>query len=107
MAETKPKFRDELDKFAQTNFGEPISKLKETQRSDALTLGYLLKIRNELLPGSVPDEFEELHEYITDAQNDRTVDFIFRDNNHVTIVQSKHRASDKNEHEAEFDSFRN
>jgi hypothetical protein len=88
MSERKAKFRDHLDQFAKQYFGEPTSRLNEKQRSDALVLCYLLSVRNALLPGSVPDDFEELQSYISDAQYDRTADFIYRDDsNHVTIIQ--------------------
>jgi hypothetical protein len=107
MTDLKPKFRDELDRFAETHFGAKISNLGEKQRSDALTLCYLTQIRNALLPGSVPDEPEELQDYICDSSYDRTVDFLYRDdNNHVTIIQTKHRAPSKSEDASEFESFR-
>ena len=107
MTEQKPKFRDHLEKFVTEHYGAPISSLTEMQRSEALTLCYLLSIQSVSLPGSVPDDFEELSEYICDGQYDRTADFIFRsDDNHVTIIQAKHRSPQKPESEPDFDSFR-
>jgi hypothetical protein len=74
MNAPKAKFRDRLDKFAEEHFGDSIGRLNDKQRSDALTLCYLLEVRNALLPGAVPDDFEELNNYVCDAQYDRTVD---------------------------------
>jgi hypothetical protein len=35
------------------------------------------------------------------------IDFLYRDdNNHVTVIQSKHRASGRDESEPDFDAFR-
>jgi len=107
MAELKIKFRGHLEKFAEERFGDTLGKLNDKQRSDALTLCYLLDIRNALLPGSVPDDFEELQGFMCDSKDDRTIDFLHRDDNrHVTIIQSKHRGADKRESEPDFDSFR-
>jgi hypothetical protein len=107
MAELKIKFRDELEKFADKHFGQKLGRLNDKQRSDALTLCYLLEIRNALLPGSVPDDIEELQGFLCDGSDDRTVDFLYRDDDkHVTVIQSKQRSPDKNESEPDFDSFR-
>lgn len=107
MSDRKAKFRDHLDKFAADHFGSTISKLNDKQRSDALTLCYLLDIRSALLPGAIPEDLEELQEYICDGKDDRMIDFLYRDdNNHVTIIQSKHRASGKDKSEPDFDAFR-
>lgn len=106
MAEQKPQFRDELENFSKKN-GTPLNRLNDGQRSDTLVLGYLLLVRNALLPGSVPEEQDELRAHICDNAGDRFVDFIYRDDNgHVTIVQSKFRGKDKSEDESHFDSFR-
>ncbi|MFH1158972.1 MAG: AIPR family protein [Pseudomonadota bacterium] len=108
MNERKAQFRKELDRFSVEYFETTTDKLGSNgMRSDALTLCYLLSIRNHLLPGAVPDDFEELKKCICDGSSDRTADFIYcDDNNHVTIIQSKHRAHHKDESEADFESFR-
>jgi hypothetical protein len=107
MVDQKPKFRDHLDVFAQEHYGIPTSRMSDTQRTEALTLAYLMSIRNVLLPGSVPDDFEELRDYFCDGQYDRAADFIYRsDENHVVIIQSKYRGASKSEIEADFDAFR-
>lgn len=107
MTELKAKFRDELEKFAEQTFKTTLSSLTEKQRSDALMLCYILRIRNALLPGSLPDDFDELKDCICDEASDRTADFIYRDDNkHVTIIQSKHRGQGKTESESDFESFR-
>lgn len=107
MSEPKIKFRDELDRFAKERFGSEIAKLNDKQRSDTLTLCYLLNIRAALLPGSIPDDLEELQSCICDGKSDRAVDFLYRDdNNHVTIIQAKHRGAGKSESESEFEAFR-
>jgi hypothetical protein len=64
MSEKKAKFRDHLEKFAEDRFGGKMSRLNDKQRSDALTLCFLLDIRSALLPGSIPEDFEELQQYI-------------------------------------------
>ena len=107
MADQKLKFRDELENFAERSFGTSMAKLNDKQRSDALVLCYLMTIRNALLPGSIPDELDELQSYICDGKSDRMVDFLYRDdNNHVTIIQAKHRAPSRGETEAEFEAFK-
>ena len=104
MAELKIKFRDHLEQFAEQKFGGKLGRLNDKQRSDALTFCYLLDVRNALLPGAVPDDIEELQGYMCDNTGDRTIDFLYRDdNNHVTIIQAKHRGADRLESEPDFE----
>ena len=107
MTQYKAKFRDELDRFSREYFNSGIATLKDKQRSDALTLCYAMQVRNALLPGSMPDDFDELQNHICDGASDRSVDFIYRDDNrHVTIIQTKHRTQEAREEESEFHNFR-
>lgn len=107
MANQKAQFRDELDSFAKLHFKAGISNLKDAQRSDALTLCYAMQVRNALHPGALPDDIDDLRNCLCDGASDRSVDFIFRDDQrNVTIIQTKHRNSEKREDEADFQSFR-
>ncbi len=107
MAEQKAQFRDELESFVKKQYQTKLSSLNDKQRSEALLLCYMAQVRNALLPGSVPEEFDELRSHVCDNGGDRFVDFIYRDDSsHVTIVQAKYRSKDKGEDESHFDSFR-
>jgi hypothetical protein len=107
MSGQKAQFRDAVKQFVQDTYGCEISSLSEIQRSDALTLAYILKIFNQRNPGLFPDDIEELRLNIVDGAGDRGADFIFKSDTQIYIFQSKYRKSESHENETDFDHFRN
>jgi hypothetical protein len=57
------------------------------------------------MPGLVPDDEQEIMDSIVDGPNDAGVDFIYRNDGRVVIVQSKYRAPDKPEGIEDFTHF--
>jgi AIPR protein len=106
MAQQKAQFRDLVKQFCIDNYGCDISSLSDIQRSDVLTLTYILKIFNQRNPGLFPDDIEELRLNIVDGTGDRGADFIFKSDTQIYIFQSKYRKPEASEIESEFDYFR-
>jgi hypothetical protein len=105
MNQQKAKFRDALELFSKSQFKLDLGKLSHIQRSNALLLCYIQKVRNVLLPGSLPDEIEELNDCIVDGKNDRNVDFLHRQDGLVTIIQVKYHSPGATENPKEFVDF--
>ena len=66
---------------------------------------YIESIVSRLTPGLVPDDPDEIEHYIVDGPNDGGVDFIYRTEGRVLIVQSKFRGTDKHEDAEDFSHF--
>lgn len=102
----KLQFRDAVAEVAKQLFGQEISSLSDMQRSDSLTIAYLLQIENQLTPGAYPSDPQELLERICDKKHDGFVDFVFRDDaGNVTLIQSKYRKAERDESESDFAAF--
>ena len=70
-----------------------------------MTRCYVQEVVRKLSPGVVPDVDEDLDQYIVDQKNDCGVDFIYRTEGHVLIIQCKYHGPEKSEKEAEFSHF--
>jgi len=98
----KMKARDELITSFEKETGNKFTALPERQKSIAATKFYLHEIHNSL--GAYISE-DDLDEGLVDGKNDLGCDFIYRDDGHVVIVQTKFRASGVEEASAEISHF--
>lgn len=74
------------------------------QRSQWMTRAFIRTLAR-LSPGSVPDDPEDLEEAFTDGSCDGGVDFLWRSEGHVLIVQAKYLGSGKTQSDEEFTYF--
>ena len=93
----KPKFREYLNADVAKRLKAPFDSLKDTERSKEMTRFYIRSLVSKLTPGLVPDDPEEIDDYLVDGPNDGGVDFIYPSEGRVLIVQGKYRGADKHE----------
>lgn len=93
----KPKFRDYLKADVEQRLKVSLDSLQPTIRSKEMTRFFVKDILSKLTPGLVPDDLEEIDDYIVDGPNDGGVDFIYPSDGRVLIVQAKLRGGDKYE----------
>ena len=93
----KPKFREYLKEDVEKRLGTSFDGLQHTDRAKEMTRFYIRAIASRLTPGLVPDDPDEIDDYIVDGPNDGGVDFIYPADGRVVIVQSKFRGADKYE----------
>jgi len=70
-----------------------------------MTRFYVQNVIAKLTPGLIPEDWDDIDDYIVDGANDGGADFIFRSDNAVLIIQSKFRGRDKNEDPSELSYF--
>src|ERR1051326_928355 len=107
MAQKKQNFRDELRDYTKRSSGQPFDDLNDFQKSQWMTRTYLELILRVMNPGLIPDDPEDFEAAFTDGPSDAGVDFMFRSDGHVLIVQAKYRRHGKEESEPDFDYFCN
>jgi AIPR protein len=103
--EKKPTFREYLIADVEKRLKVNFDSLQHHVRSKEMTRFYVKSIVSKLTPGLVPDSDEEIDDYIVDGPNDGGVDFIYRTEGRVLIVQSKYRGPDKHETPEDFTHF--
>jgi hypothetical protein len=86
----KLKARDELTRLTEKDLQTKFGSLNAKRQSVAATKFYIREIRN---PVSSSIAEEDLSFGIVDGANDLGCDFIYRDDGHVLIIQSKYRNS--------------
>lgn len=101
----KPNFRDATVEFAPKCTGELWTNLSPRQQSEVMLRSYLHNVQQVILPGSVPDDVEELDASIVDAAGDCQIDYLYRNENFVHIVQVKFRGKGKVENTDDFIAF--
>jgi hypothetical protein len=84
----KLKARDELIRLTEKDLQTKFGSLNAKQQSVAATKFYVREIRN---PVSSSIAEEDISFGVVDGANDLGCDFIYRDDGHVLIVQSKYR----------------
>ena len=92
MKEKKPRkehFRGALKNFVEQEKRMEWGKLSHVQRSREMTEFYVTKVLRVLQPALVPDDDEEIARSIVDGSGDEGVDFLYRGDNRVLIVQTK------------------
>lgn len=88
MAELKRVAREELQGFAKSRYMTDFATSSPKKQSILATKYYIQEIYNRTR-APIPDD-EELDGSIVDGPNDLGIDLIYRDNNHVVIVQTKY-----------------
>jgi len=89
--ETKIKFRDELKSFVRKHYETEIEKLDSVQRSKTMTRFYVDKVRRVFNPSLIPIDMDDLDACVIDGADDCGVDFLYRSDGAVLIIQSKFR----------------
>ena len=87
----KPKFREYFREDVEKRLKVSFDSLLPTVRAKEMTRFYVKAIVSRLTPGLVPDDPEEIDDYIVDGPNDGGVDFIYPAEGRAVIVQSKFR----------------
>jgi len=104
MTDLKVHARDELIEFTKIELGFDFRKANPKDQSLAATKFYVLKMYNQV-SSSIPDD--ELDTAIVDGARDLGCDLIYRDNNKVTIIQTKYRTQNTSESPADITYFQN
>lgn len=84
----KIKARDELIRVTEDEIGQKFSSLSQNQQSISATKFYVREIHNPLRNNISEDD---IIDSVVDGKNDLGCDFIYRDDGHVLIIQSKFR----------------
>jgi hypothetical protein len=98
-------FRDRLIAWVKQNRKAEFSNLNSIEQSKEMTRFYVKEVLAKVSPGCLPDDMDEIDDYLVDGPNDGGADFIYRSENSVLIIQSKFRGRDKREEIAEFTHF--
>ena len=109
MEGKKEWFRDFLIDWVQKNRSLSFDRLSLDQQSKEFTRCYVREVLAKLTPGLVPDDPEDIEDYLVDGSNDGGADFIYRSDGdpqgRVLIIQSKYRGRGKSEDPKELISF--
>jgi hypothetical protein len=105
IKQQKAHFRDAVREFFQKRSGESFDKIDSFQRSQWMTRFYTGEMLRVLSPGLVPDDEHDLEDCLTDGPSDACVDFIYRADGHVLIIQAKYRKQGADEDESQFGHF--
>jgi hypothetical protein len=97
MDTKKPKFREYFIEDVEKRLKTPFSELQNTVRAKEMTRFYVKHLLSKLTPGLVPEDNEEIDDYIVDGPSDGGVDFIYPSEGRVLIVQSKFHGAEKHE----------
>jgi hypothetical protein len=104
-SEKKLKARDRLKEFAASKLSIPeFDKLPVDEKSVVLINFYINEIHNKTKTLIDEQDFED---GLVDGKGDLNIDFIHKDDGLVTIIQSKYRATAKNEDSADILYFQN
>jgi hypothetical protein len=103
--ERKEWFREHLNDWVKSRRKALFDSLSSPERSKEMTRYYVQEVVSKLTPGLIPDDFEDIDEYVVDGPNDGGVDFIFRSEGYVLIIQSKYHGNDKREDQKEVTHF--
>lgn len=103
--ERKEWFRDYLIEWVKHNRKAKFDELDPVARSKEMTRYYVSEIVSKLTPGLLPDDLEDIDEYIVDGPKDGGVDFFFRADGYVLIIQSKYHGKGKSEDPKELSHF--
>jgi hypothetical protein len=102
-------FRDFLIDWAQKSRSLSFDRLPPDQQSKEFTRCYVREVLSKLTPGLVPDDPDDIEDFLVDGTNDGGADFIYRSEGdpqgRVLIIQSKYRGRGKGEDPKELVSF--
>ena len=102
--ERKEWFRDHLIDWVKEKRNFSFDSLSHQDRSKEMTRYYVKEVVSKLTPGLIPDDLDDIEDYVVDGPNDGGVDFIFRSEGYVLIIQSKYHAKGKLEDHKEVSS---
>ncbi len=105
MEQRKEWFRDNLIDWVKTNRKADFNTLSTIEQSKEMTRFYLKEIVAKVTPGALPDDEDDIDDYVVDGANDGGADFIYRSDNSVLIIQSKFRGRGKNEEQESLSHF--
>lgn len=105
MEAKKDWFRPKMLEWVKTIRRIDFDKLNRIDQSKEMTRFYLKEIVAKLTPGSLPDDMDDIDDYIVDGANDGGIDFIYKSENSVLIIQSKYHGPKKSEDESEVTHF--
>jgi hypothetical protein len=97
VMETKVKFRDEFKKFVSEIKEVDIDRLTPIKQSKAMAEFYLQKIQKVITPALVPTDEDDFENCVIDGSDDCGVDFLYRSDGIVLLIQAKYRGFGKNE----------
>lgn len=101
-----PIFRSIIKEFTIKSVpGTDFDGMQPAVRSKYMTRAYISEIVRKLSPGLLPDVDEDIEPYITDMKDDCGVDFIYRSEGCVLVIQAKYHGPEKQEKESEFSHF--
>jgi hypothetical protein len=102
-------FREFLIDWVKTNRKASFDTLTPEQQSKEFTRCYVKEVVSKLTPGLIPDDHDDIDEFLVDGSNDGGADFIYRSDGdpqgRVLIIQSKYRGRGKSEDPKELISF--
>lgn len=101
----KERFRDSLIAWVKEHRKTDFNSLSPIDRSKEMTRFYVQEIVSRLTPGLIPEDFDDIDDYVVDGSKDGGVDFIFRSEGYVLIIQSKYHGSGKSEDQKEVADF--
>jgi hypothetical protein len=101
----KPGFRSAVKDLVHKRTGEDFNSFNAFQRSQWTTRAFVEEILQLTNPGSVPDDAEDLEHCFADGPSDAGVDFFYRTDGHVLIIQAKYRSEGKVEEQEDFNFF--
>jgi len=86
----KTKFREQLREYSEARLGTSFDSLTDVQRSKEMTRFYVDRVLRIIDPGMVPDDEYDLDAALVDGKDDYGVDYVFRNQNRVLLIQSKY-----------------
>jgi len=101
----KTHFRSKMIEYATDVLKNDWEKLAPQRRSDIMTKFYVKNVLGVLSTGLVPENDEDIENCIIDGKGELGIDFIYRDNGRVLLIQTKFRGKSSVEDSSEFDKF--
>jgi hypothetical protein len=95
--EKKEKFREQFKDWVERTLERRLDTLSQDDASRMMSRFFVSEVLERLMPGIVPDDDSDLQNSLVDGPNDSGVDFIYRSDGHVLMIQSKLRKPEKDE----------
>ncbi len=95
--EKKEKFREQFTDWVARTTERRLDALPQADASRLMSRFFVEEVIGRLMPGIVPEDEVEVQNSVIDGPNDSGVDFIYRTDGHVLLVQAKLRGRDRDE----------
>ncbi len=105
--EKKAWFRDYMVADTEKRQGRPFSNLTAVDQSKAMTTYYVRDVLSRVMPGAIPSDEADIEDSLVDGRNDLGIDFLWKQDDSVLIIQSKYHAPKKHEEIAQVSHFCN